>query len=239
MNDKSIPSQQCIIDEATRLKAIYNARKRENKSLNQALLADLCDWSSQGTVSQYMTGGMPLNIEALLKLANVLQFNPAEVSPRLAQTFLPSSPTETQGEQALEPGPDLRRPFRRTKIVGTAQLGPEGYWDAMATTDGWLDVPSNDPDAYSLRVKGESMAPAIRNGWVVWCEPNHALVPSEYVMVRRTNGECMVKELLYENATEVSLMAVNDGYGRVTIPREEIEQIHHVGGIVPPSKIKY
>ena len=107
----------------------------------------------------------------------------------------------------------------------------------MATTDGWLDVPSNDPDAYSLRVKGESMAPAIRNGWVVWCEPNHALVPSEYVMVRRTNGECMVKELLYENATEVSLMAVNDGYGRVTIPREEIEQIHHVGGIVPPSKI--
>lgn len=139
----------------------------------------------------------------------------------------------------LEPGPDMSRPFRRTKIVGTAQLGPEGYWDALAVADGWLDVPSSDPDAYSLRVKGDSMAPAIRNGWVVWCEPNHALISGEYVMVRRTNGECMVKELLFANTEEISLMAVNAQYGRITIPREEVEQVHYVGGIVPPSKIKY
>jgi hypothetical protein len=58
-------------------------------------------------------------------------------------------------------------------------------------------------------------------------------------MVRQTNGECMVKELLFENAEEISLMAVNDGYGRLTIPRNSVEQIHYVGGIVPPSKIKY
>lgn len=139
----------------------------------------------------------------------------------------------------LEEGPSFTRPFVRTKIVGTAQLGPDGYWDAMTAADGWLDVPTNDPDAYSLRVKGDSMAPAIRSGWAVWCEPNHALIPGEYVMVRRNNGECMVKELLYENAEEVSLMAVNDGYGRLTIPRTEIEQIHYVGGIVPPSRIRY
>jgi hypothetical protein len=248
MNDKTQPSSQCIDEEAARLKAIYNARKLDNKGLNQAVLADLCDWSSQGTVSQYMTGGLPLNIEALLKLANVLQFNPAEVSPRLTQLYLPATAVARhlndeagiyQANPMFEPGPDLSRPFRRTKIVGTAQLGPEGYWDALDVADGWLDVPSSDPDAYSLRVKGDSMAPAIRNGWVVWCEPNHALISGEYVMVRRTNGECMVKELLFANVEEVSLMAVNAQYGRITIPREEIEQVHYVGGIVPPSKIKY
>lgn len=139
----------------------------------------------------------------------------------------------------LEPGPDIQRPFQRTRILGTAQLGPDGYWDALTAADGWLDVPTSDPDAYSLRVKGDSMAPAIRSGWVVWCEPNHALIPGEYVMVRSHDGQCMVKELLYENAEEVSLMAVNDGYGRLTIARPDIEQIHYVGGIVPPSKIKY
>lgn len=140
----------------------------------------------------------------------------------------------------FELGPEMTKPFQRTKIVGTAQLGPEGYWEALAEADGWLDVPTNDPDAYSLRVKGDSMAPAIRSGWVVWCEPNHPLIPGEYVMVRRqSNQECMVKELLYENPEEVSLMAVNDGYGRITIPRDDIEQIHYVGGIVPPSKIRY
>ncbi|HGM5018389.1 TPA: helix-turn-helix transcriptional regulator [Pseudomonas aeruginosa] len=145
----------------------------------------------------------------------------------------PQGETPSSFQEALP----LERKFRRTRIVGTAQLGPEGYWDAMTVADGWLDVPTNDPDAYSLRVKGDSMAPAIRNGWAVWCEPNHALVPGEYVVVRRTNGECMVKELLYENRSEVSLMAVNANYGRLTIPRDEIEQIHYVGGIVPPSRI--
>lgn len=144
-----------------------------------------------------------------------------------------------EAEAKLEPGPDLNRPFKRTRILGIAQLGPDGYWDALAIADGWLDVPTTDPDAYSLRVKGESMAPAIRSGWVVWCEPNHQLIPGEYVMVRCSDGQSMVKELLYENAEEVSLMAVNDGYGRLTIARSDIEQIHYVGGIVPPSKIKY
>jgi hypothetical protein len=142
-------------------------------------------------------------------------------------------------EARLEPGPDLTRPFIRTRIVGTAQLGPEGFWDALTVADGWLDVPTTDPDAYSLRVKGDSMAPAIRSGWVVWCEPNHQLIPGEYVMVRCVDGQSMVKELLFENAEEVSLAAINDNFGRMTIPRSDIEQIHYVGGIVPPSKIKY
>ncbi len=235
MNDKVIPNQKIILDEAARLKAIYNARKRDNKSLNQAVLADLCDWASQGTVSQYMTGGMPLNIEALLKLANVLQFDPAEVSPRLAQTFLPSGVAPL----TLEAGPDFTRPFKRASIAGTAQLGPNGYWDALEATEGWIDVPTSDPDVYSLRVRGDSMAPAIRNGWVVWCEPNHQLIPGEYVMLRCNNGQSMVKELLFENAEEVSLGAVNDNYGRITFQRRDIEQLHYVGGIVPPSKIKY
>ncbi|MNG34624.1 hypothetical protein D3C84_1211550 [compost metagenome] len=56
-------------------------------------------------------------------------------------------------------------------------------------------------------------------------------------MVRCTNGQQMVKELLYSNSECVSLMSVNTSYGRLTIPRSEIEHMHAVGGIVPPSKI--
>ena len=180
---------------------------------------------TQGAVGHWLNGKREPKLETINQLLELLSL------PQLTMAALP--PAE------LEAGPALSRPFQRTKIVGTAQLGPEGYWDALAAADGWLDVPTSDPDAYSLRVKGESMAPAIRSGWVVWCEPNHALIPGEYVMVRCNDGQCMVKELLYENTEEVSLMAVNDGYGRLTIARQDIEQIHYVGGIVPPSKIKY
>ena len=64
------------------------------------------------------------------------------------------------------------------------------------------------------------------------------LVPGEYVVVKRIGGKAMIKELLYANDTEVSLMSINDTYGRLTIARDEIETIHYVGGIVPPSQVK-
>lgn len=179
---------------------------------------------TQGAVAHWLAGRREPKLEVINRV--------------LAELDLPQLIYHTPAE--LESGPEIPpKAWRTVAIKGTAQLGPDGYWDALTSADGWLDVPTNDPDAYSLRVKGDSMAPAIRSGWAVWCEPNHTLIPGEYVMVRRTNGECMVKELLYENQTEVSLMAVNDGYGRLTIPREEVEQIHYVGGIVPPSRIRY
>lgn len=183
-------------------------------------------------ISQLLNGHRPMGEKAARTLEQ-------KIGLAEGALVMPAQPTKSPTSLDLVPGPEFTRPFRRATIQGTAQLGPNGFWDALEATDGWIDVPTADPGAYSLRVKGESMAPAIRNGWVVWCEPNHNLIPGEYVMVRRTNGECMVKELLYENQEEVSLMAVNDGYGRLTIPRKDIEQIHYVGGIVPPSKIKY
>ena len=148
-------------------------------------------------LSQMLNGHRPMGEKAARNLeAKIGLLAGALVAPKATDV-----PDAYRGnEPRLEPGPDLSRPFCRTKIVGTAQLGPEGYWDALAVADGWLDVPTSDPDAYSLRVKGDSMAPAIRSGWVVWCEPNHALIPGEYVMVRCNDGQCMVKELLYENA---------------------------------------
>lgn len=141
-------------------------------------------------------------------------------------------------ESSVEPGPPVSSPYREIKILGTAQMGTEGYWHALDEADGVVDVPSRDPGAYALRLKGDSMAPAIRSGWIAVCEPNGRLVPGEYVMIRLVDGESMLKELLYANEVEISVMSVNDAYGRRTIPIEQIDQIHYVGAIVPPSKIR-
>lgn len=138
----------------------------------------------------------------------------------------------------FEPAPEIKK-WRIAAIKGTAQLGEDGFWCELEGTEGSVETVSSDPDVYALRVKGDSMAPAIRSGWVVWCEPNHELVSGEYVMVKTIDGRCMVKELLYHNNNEISLMSINNQYGRVNISVEEIEQAHYVGGIIPPSKIKY
>lgn len=137
----------------------------------------------------------------------------------------------------LEPAPAISK-WNSVNIVGTAQMGDHGYWCELEATEGSIDVITTDPDAYALRVKGDSMAPAIRNGWIVWCEPNKTPVNGEYVMVQTADGRSMVKELLYCNSIEASLMSVNTAYDRINLPIAEIERIHYVGGIVPPSKVK-
>lgn len=141
-------------------------------------------------------------------------------------------------ESNVEQGPPIISPTRRIEIVGTAQLGNDGYWVGLDIAEGWVETWSRDEDAYALRLKGDSMAPAIRSGWIAVCEPNHRLVPGEYVMVTTTDGQSMVKELLFENEEGVNLASVNSAYGeRRVIAWTDIDKIHYVGNILAPSKV--
>jgi phage repressor protein C with HTH and peptisase S24 domain len=72
-------------EDAARLKAIFEQRKQENPSLTQEALAFLCEWKTQGAVSQYMLGRVPLNLAALLKFSKALSVHPREISPKLSQ----------------------------------------------------------------------------------------------------------------------------------------------------------
>lgn len=149
----------------------------------------------------------------------------------------PMRPNQADGPN-VESGPAITSPYRAVKIVGTAQMGAEGYWHALDNGDGVVDIPSRDPGAYALRLRGDSMAPAIRSGWIAVCEPNGRLVPGEYVMIRLRDGESMLKLLGYANDVEVGVLSVNPIYDMRTIAFDDIEQIHFVGAIVPPSKVR-
>lgn len=140
-------------------------------------------------------------------------------------------------ESNVEPGPPITTAARRIDIMGTAQMGPDGHWVGLEDAGGWVETWSRDTDAYALLLRGDSMAPAIRSGWVAVCEPNHRLVPGEYVMVTTADEQSMVKELLFQNDEGVSLMSINSAYERVTIPWTQIQTIHYVGAILGPSKV--
>ncbi|WP_367375214.1 XRE family transcriptional regulator [Pseudomonas lini] len=86
------------VAESIRLKAIYDQRKSAAKAagsnLTQADVAAACGWSGQSAFSQYATGKVPLNVEALLKLAKALRFDASEVSQRLMSTVASVQPSE-------------------------------------------------------------------------------------------------------------------------------------------------
>ena len=202
------------------------ARIRE-RQISQEQMAERMG-VTQGAIGHWLNGRREPKLEVINRMLELLDLPAVVVSaPAIA-----GEDSALIHEGKMEP-----QAFRCAPMKGIAQLGPDGFWNALEHSDGWIDVLSSDSDAYSLRVRGDSMSPAIRDGWAVWCEPNREPVPGEYVMVRGTHGQQRVKELLFANTECVSLMSVNTSYGRLTIPRSEIEHMHAVGGIVPPSKI--
>lgn len=127
-------------------------------------------------------------------------------------------------------------------VVGTAKMGDCGYYEEISTMsgagDGYIATYSKDQNAYALRVRGDSMAPAIRDGWYVVVEPNSTPSVGEYVLVKLKDGQRMVKELLYQRTDSIAVMSIN-GEKRKTIPTDEIDDHHGIQAIVailPPSK---
>lgn len=67
--------------DADRFSAIW-LRKKKDLGLTQEQAAAECGWT-QGMFWQYLSGHRALNLEAVLKIARVLQVKPDEISPRL------------------------------------------------------------------------------------------------------------------------------------------------------------
>ena len=233
-------------DECAELKAAiadFNSRHPKKERLTQEDIA-LSLGMSQGTLGSHLNGYRPVTQKLAVGIASLLKIPVETFNPRIAKEIAAMAMTVAASQPSgrdhsnVEQGPQITSAPRKINIVGTAQMGPDGYWSGLDGNEGWVETYSRDEDAYALRLKGDSMAPAIRNGWIAVCEPNHRLVPGEYVMVTTIDGQSMVKELLFENEESVSLMSVNAAYGeRRSIAWADIEKIHYVGTILAPSKI--
>lgn len=132
-----------------------------------------------------------------------------------------------------------RPQLSRIPVVGTARMGPEGFYTELEYPvghgDGFVEAFSSDSNAYALRVRGDSMHPTIKHGQFVVVEPNGQCVSSENVLLGLTNGQRMVKELVTARADAVTVMSIN-GEERMTFDRADIEFMHPVTCVVSSSK---
>lgn len=207
----------------------YEAAKKRMRELGitQEDLIKPLGVQTRGAVGHYLTGRRTPTPEQFKELASMLKLNMNQL-------------IESSLESNVEPGPGVMHSRSRAiPIVGRAMLGESGYFieenHPVGHGDGWIDAPTTDPNAYALRMVGLSMTPAIKHNWIVTCEPNAPPVAGEYVHVMTRDGKHMVKEYLFERDGAVSLLSVNGGH-RFSIPLAEIEYIHYVGGVFPPSK---
>ena len=205
--------------EAMRLKAIFQDRKRNDPTLTQDKIADLCEWSGQSVVSQYLNGRIPLNISALIKFANVLGFSLDEVSPRLAaiaemprlRNSQEHKKTSASTDWEMHPievwdddtplGPDeVELPFFK-EVELSAGKGSE----VMLETNGrklrfgkrTLKRKSIDPAAAGcVPVTGNSMEPVLPDGSTVGVDTANTTVQDGKMYAIDHDGQLRVK-LLY------------------------------------------
>jgi len=158
------------------------------------------------------------------------QFTTGEGSCRNAEAFDVGIDTGAQITSVPLPFDQGRVP-----VVGKAMLGMDGYFEALdypvGHGDGYLAVPSRDPNAYALRVVGNSMTPRIKNGEFVLIEPGQTFANGDDVLVRTRDGRSMIKEFVYLRDGQYRFDSYGNGYEPIYLDEGQVEQIHFVGGI--------
>lgn len=206
-------------------------------------IAKIADVSSSA-VSQWVNGQTAsIKLEPAIRLERESGFSALWLAngKGAKKPALPAAPAG-HADDVLEPEFAGRsRASRRIPIVGTAKLGDDGFYEELSHIvgggDGHIEIATDDPNAYGLRVRGQSMFPAIRDGWYVLVEPNGEPRVGEYVLVKLVNGKKMVKELLNRRAGSYEVMSVNGG-ARMTFDVMDIDSVQAVGAVVSPSKWK-
>ncbi|MDQ6212338.1 S24 family peptidase [Achromobacter insolitus] len=142
-----------------------------------------------------------------------------------------------EGDPVISAGESNRAPASTIPVAGYAKLGENGWYEEIQTlgSNGYVEAHSSDPDAYALRVRGDSMFPAIRDGWYVVVEPNGTPMAGEYVAILLRDGRKMVKEFLFMGADSIAVQSVNGGT-RLTLPSPDVTSVHAISSVLMPSK---
>ena len=198
---------------------------------------------SKARISQMAGAAQPFGEDAARRLANELGL--------VAEWFNLNLPTpkEHRGGASVHDvitsdvgGPIELKGMRRLPVVGEVKGGDDGYLDEyqypVGHGDGYIEFPTTDPNAYALRVRGDSMHPRYRAGEFVVIEPNIEPQEGDDVIVICHNGKKMLKQLNWRRDGEIQFLSVNNGYGPLTIPAREIESIQLVAGRARRNALK-
>jgi phage repressor protein C with HTH and peptisase S24 domain len=132
---------------------------------------------------------------------------------------------------------------KRVPVVGSAQLGDDGYWHELeypvGVGDGYVEFPTRDANAYAVRVEGDSMRPRYKPGEFVIVEPNRGVEPGHEVLVRTTDGRAMVKVLDWKRGNLVQLSSINEDHRPITLTAQNVVSMHRVMGGVQADLHKY
>lgn len=124
-------------------------------------------------------------------------------------------------------------PSARVPLIGFAQAGDRGFFDdaGYPAGGGWDEIPFpeiGDPHAYALEVSGDSMEPLYRDGDIVLVSPVANVRRGDRVVVKTTEGEVMVKQLVRQTARRIELASLNPAHPGRILAAEEVSWVARI-----------
>ena len=112
-------------------------------------------------------------------------------------------------------------------LLGFAQAGSGGYFDdaGFPAGEGWDQIAFPevaDTHAYALKISGQSMLPAYRDGDVILVSPSAPVRRGDRVVVKTRDGEVMAKELKRRTPSAVELCSLNAEHEDRTLMAEDV-----------------
>jgi phage repressor protein C with HTH and peptisase S24 domain len=205
------------VGEAERLKAAWEGYRAQHDGATQTWLAAESGLGTQGAVSQYLRGVIPLNLQALLAISRVVEADPRVISPRLMEVVhqaTEKADTQTADPlRALRPGSFMRVDgadqddprltiipkvrLRLTAGLSGFEVEPEPY-DGSSTTvpTDWIDRNGYSRDKLiAITVRGESMEPTFYEGDLVVINTADTAPVAGAVYAVNYEGEPAIKRL--------------------------------------------
>lgn len=202
---------------------------RKALGLSQTGAAYRCGWESQSRVSMYERGQRSPDYDDLARIA---------AAYGVRQEWLLTGEKPVRPGAPMDPGGSDHYHVRLLTLAGSARVRPDGSWLELQPTEPRelaINAPTGDPTAYAVQVCNHHLSPAFREGEIVIIEPGASLVPGEYVLVKTTDGVERFMELAIKRPDRCVLLGVVDANERVTLGRDEIAHIYHVGPRLPAS----
>jgi len=162
----------------------------------------------------------------------------AQLERRAAPAYpLPASRTVRQLQAAIhavESSNASRVDLHVIPVISRAAAGdPARFTDGdypPGFADEYVQAPTDvaDPNAFGLRIRGDSMTPMYHPGDVVIVSPNTPLAPGLRVVAKIRNGEITCKTLASSENDQITLASENPSYDPIILPREDVVWLYPV-----------
>ncbi len=198
--------------KADRLKTVWNEKKKL-LGLSQEVAAGKLGFSTQAAISQFLNGKIPLNIENVLKFAELLEVPPETIDPAIASLLHPVRIAERDKNQFKINEVNKYPLYDVEQILRLVKLGYVGHTEQYVTT-----AHQASERSFWLKVSGHSMTapqgvkPSFPEGVLILVDPTEKVTAGNFCVSALSNYDELTFKKYDRDAGESYLVPLNPAY---------------------------